>query len=137
MMSAQHELKFGFFSDFRDPTLLFFGNSAALLVLQAALQTLSQSRRVVLEQTTNFQPVGGEKVTLMLTSDHEGIKFVGNPNRKDFEWRLSTSSATILSKRLRNLVQSDRPSHEYLDLDDGDDVMVVASKDEYPDSFRP
>lgn len=128
-------LRFGYFKDFSDPTFLFFGNRASLEALLDALLSLPLRRSIHIHADSRFASVACEGLTLCLTSVAEGLRRQSNSQSDSFEWRLSSDQALQFAKRVRGVIDAPQPCHDYLETEALDEVVVVVSKDEYPEGW--
>lgn len=130
-------LRYGFFKDFIDPTLLFFGRANSLIALRDILLRLPSQKFIKIEDNTGFSPVANEALSLRLTEVAEGMRYQTTNERDFFEWRLSADQAVHFAEQIQGVIDADHPCHDYLDTSTLDKVVVVVSKDEYPDSWPP
>lgn len=133
-MSDITPLRFGYFKDFADPTFMFYGQGASLGALQDALQSLPKQGCIKLDEDSRFARVASERVSLCLTPVSQGFRQRAGAS-DCFEWRLSGDQAMQFAQLIKGVIDSPQPCHEYLEIGTVDDVVIVVSKDEYPEEW--
>jgi hypothetical protein len=134
-MDKNEVLRYGYFKDFSDPTLLFAGNRNTLEALLDALLSLSVRRFMEISSDPRFRSFAGECLTICLTEKSEGIKHQTHFTPDCFMWGLSGDQVLLFAQRIKSVIDSPNPCHCYLDTDTLDDVLVIVSKNEYPDEW--
>lgn len=135
MRKDMDKVTFGFFPKFRKPTILFFGSDKPLDALHRVLLSLDKNKNLKLEEDNNFIPLNGIKVALSLAERSRGMR-IEDVEQSKFRWTLSKEDAIRNAEKVFAVIKSKEPCHHYLD-GPSDDVEVVVSKGEYPDTFVP
>ena len=99
------------------------------------LLSLEKNKSLKLENDNNFIPLNGIKLTLSLAQDSKGMR-IENLEKSIFRWNLSTEDGIQMAEKVSSVINGKEPSHHYLDSL-SDDVEVVVSKGEYPDTLFP
>jgi hypothetical protein len=131
-MDKNEALRYGYFKDFLDPTFLFSGNRNTLWALFDALLSLPSRHFIEIDRDSRFRSFSGERLTIYLTTKAEGFKHQTYPDC--FKWWLSGDRALLFAQYVKAVIESFQSCHNYLDTG-ADDVIVVVSKDEYPDEW--
>lgn len=126
------KVRFGFFR-FSDPTILFFGNAEALSGLRDALLSLRRKSPLRLEEDKRFISLNNTKLVVSMGGGGRGMHRVGIQSSA-FTWQLSEQDLTSAAEKISAVIKSEKPSHHYLDSVT-DDLVVIVSKDEYPETF--
>ena len=134
-MDRNEALRYGYFKDFLDPTLLFAGNQNTLEALLDALLSLPVRRSMEINSDSRFRSIAGECLTICLTEKSEGIKHQTHSTPDCFMWSLSGDQVLLFTELIKSVIDSPYPCHCYLETDTLDDVVVVVSKNEYPDEW--
>lgn len=133
-MNERNCLKFGYFKEFFDPSFIFYGNRDSLGALQDVLQSLPLKKHIILSNDPKFSSVFNERLCLCLTLVPEGLHYLGN---ELFEWRLSVNQIEQFAKLITELIKSPLPGHHYLEVGAASEIVVIVSKDEYPENWLP
>lgn len=131
-------IRFGYFPDFSDPTVLFWGQADDLARFAAFLRRVVSSTRgeVHLADETLFEPADRASLVIVPSSDGLGVRRVeSEPPEAAFRWLLSRELAERFSDLIEAVASAPGPAHQYLDSPDGDDAVVVVSKGEYDGAF--
>tara|TARA_R110002124_G_scaffold36007_3_gene116318 strand:- start:1081 stop:1488 length:408 start_codon:yes stop_codon:yes gene_type:complete len=131
------KVRFGYFSDFSDPTLLFFGSEKALNGMKDLLMSLQEGDVIQLDKDSHFQPIRDTRVMLSLAKmEQEGsITFI-EAGKPCLQWHPSKMDIADIIEKLDVVIGSTTPCHHYLDSFSMDDEVVVqVSKGEFPDDF--
>ena len=128
------KLRFGFFR-FSDPTILFFGSAEALSSFRDALLSLKDRSPLRLEEDQRFISLNNTKLAISLGGVERGLHRT-KVHSSTFTWRLSEQDLTAATDKISAVIKSETPSHHYLESVT-DDLVVVVSKDEYPETFAP
>jgi hypothetical protein len=110
--------------DFDGPTLLLIGDTAGLssladLFAMEAEITSARTERILF-------PTGGE---LHLHFGVEETQLVKAGSKVD--WFISSADSKIYAELIRSVAESERPSHNYLDVSGNVEIEIIVSKDEY------
>jgi hypothetical protein len=133
MIEEYISLRFGYFEEFSDSTLMFFGDCNSLKFLFDALSSLSSRDFIQLDTESQFKSVNNESLSLRLVPVAKGLlRYKANYHRCSFEWQLSSNQAVYLAGKVKTVIDANYPCHDYLETEELDDAIVVVSKDEYP-----
>jgi hypothetical protein len=125
-------LRFGYFEEFSDPTLMFFGDCNSLKILLDTLLSLPLRKFIRMDTDPLFEPINIESFSLYLVSASNGLRYETDCLCSRFRWQLSGNQAVYLAERVKTVIDANHPCHDYLDTEDLDDVIILVSKDEYP-----
>ena len=117
--------------DFADPTFLFAGDQTSLSSLVELLRTLPQKELITLQDIPTFSAFSNEKLLLRLVDTREGMRLT---RENVFEWCLTKEGISKFSDQIQEVINNEKPCHDYLDSEH-DEVVVIVSKDEYPDTW--
>ena len=67
----------------------------------------------------------------------QGICEVPSQSGKEFQWRWSGREWEAIAELVASLIKSEIPSHQYLNVGAGEDIIIVLSKGEYIDGVFP
>lgn len=121
---------FGFFEDFKDPTVLFFGDIQGYSLFANLFDNYKDKKGATIDLATLDYFIPGKiNIIIKILSKDTGMKHI---NENVFEWGLSKGKCEEFSDKLKRLtLESTGGVHEYLDCDSLDEVAVVASLGEY------
>lgn len=134
-MTSEEQISVGFFADFHDPTVLFWGSSEALDQLAAFLRSLARQGKgtTSLNEENWISPRRGIRLRLEISQAASGMIKAPGTVEADFTWRITPRQAFNFADLIESLAKSQRPGHHYLDCESKDDVVVVVSRGEYDD----
>lgn len=103
----------GAFPDFHDPTVLFWGASAALKRLAGWLRELSREKAgsANLGDQAWIRPVRNAGVRLELTAHGTGMQPIGADDPLRFRWAISPDDARRFARLIESLATADGPGH--------------------------
>lgn len=131
-MEDDQSLYVGYFADFREPTVLFWGSATGLCRLAKFLGCLGgQDTEVLLTDQSWIQAIGGIRLWVEISDPESGMRQRRRGSPPEFRWRLTAETARRFAELTRPVGESVRPCHQYLDTDCIDEVEVVVSKGEY------
>ena len=130
-------IRFGYFPDFADPTLLFWGEAEDLSRFAAFLRDAAPwaNGELSLADEPLFRPANRISVVIARTNDRLGLRRRGRGRSATFRWAIDEELARRFADLIEAVARSTGPSHHYLDAPDGDDALVVVSKGEYDEAF--
>ena len=132
-MTSEEQISIGFFPDFLDPTVLFWGSLEALDQLAAFLRGMARQGkgRIFLNEQNWINPRRGTRIWLEVSQPASGMTKVPGTAKADFTWRINVSQALKFADLIESLSKSQKPGHHYLDSEVKDEVVVVVSRGEY------
>lgn len=122
-------------SDLADPAVVFAGDADALLSFAELLEKLANGSTfgdfVELHHSLLFHAFRHTEIVLSVRPFARGMKRLANSRGGDkFEWILSADVLHVFSARVDAVGRAQRPCHNYLEVESGDDVNVVVSAGE-------
>jgi hypothetical protein len=126
-------LRSAYFTDLKGgPTVLFWGDESGMRELRNFLRGPRAASNTLAFRTL-CSPVDGKEITIIAVSDagHAGMRLV----RNELEWRLQPELAEDFADMV-DVLTSSVSGHQYLDAR-GNDITVMVSIGEYPESFHP
>ncbi len=127
-------LRSAYFSDFNGgPTVLLWGDALAMRQLSDLLTKASKVGGTH-SLTQISQPIDGNEIKLVVKDARSGLK----PTASGFEWGLDAPVLMDFAEMVDVLALSNQPGgHQYLECNLPDEIVVVASRGEYPADLRP
>ena len=120
---------------YSEPAILFLGDERSLLKLGRFLRELgiaASTRPITLEELAFMRPSRNTKITVRVSEPALGMRRAAETEPASFTWYLSRQTARHFADLIDGVATSVRPSHNYLETDCSDDIVVVVSKGEYP-----
>jgi hypothetical protein len=127
-MYADAPIHFGLLRSFGEPTLLFIGDARELKKLQEHLSTLAHSLTSSCLKWKS--PNGDWLLTGQMTAESvqaTGLSVIGNA----MEWLFSKDQSEAYAALIEAVIESDGPSHCYLDSYGPSKFQIMVSKGEY------
>ena len=116
--------------DFKsEPTVIFSGETTPLVEFAKILRLLPTGRTVRLHLESLFNCHNIESLELTIEENSLGMKQVKPMN---FRWVISREAAASYAHLVEVLAQSKSAAHQYLDLENSEQIQIVVSKGEYP-----
>lgn len=139
-MVSAHRLAYGYLPNFKgDPTILFAGDGEALENFARFLDEVFKQPAnitIMLDRDPLFLPKRGVRLSMTLVNSQTGMRRIqSGSSEPHFEWRISKQLASRFAELARSVAGADRPSHQYLDSNEQDDVNVILSKGEYDEAW--
>lgn len=137
----ESQLSIGFLEGFRqEDTLLLLGQKDSLARLAGALREMLSHKRSSLPITElEFVRVyGAVRLVVRLAGENQtrGCIAINRDNRTlSFTWILDEEACLEIVEKIMHLAACSGPGHQELSTGDVEDVLVVASKDEYDSSI--
>ena len=130
-------IQFGYFPDFADPTVLFWGEAEDLSRFAAFLREAASwtNGELSLADQPLFRPVNRISVVIARTSERLGLRRRRRGRSATFRWAMDEELTRRFADLIEAVARSTEPSHHYLDAPDGDDALVIVSKGEYDETF--
>jgi hypothetical protein len=131
-------VRFGYFPEFADPTLLFWGEADDLSRFAALLRRAASSprREFPLADEPLFRPTARTSVVIVKSSAGLGLRRRGRGAADaEFRWAMDRDLARRFADLIEAVARSAGPGHHYLDAPEVDDALVVVSKGEYDLAF--
>ena len=134
-MASEEQISVGFFADFHDPTMLFWGSSDALRRFAGFLRNAGRQGRVraILNEENGINPIRGIRIRLEISVRASGMLRASGAAAPDFTWCITATQADKFADLVESLAKSQKPGHHYLDCEARDDIVVVVSMGEYDD----
>lgn len=138
-MTKSGTLSIGYFEEFKfgDPTILIWGDKSGLTMFSERLRKLSaaSNKSIVLNDIPIVRTVHDAKIRLEIVKHRSGmIRSEASPEA-NFLWSLSPSQASDFADLVTEITKADHACHQYLETENEAEIVVVVSKDEYPDDF--
>ena len=132
-MTSEEQISVGFFADFHDPTVLFWGSPEALDQLATFLRSLARQGKgtTSLNEENWINPRRGIRLRLEISQAASGMIKAPGTAEADFTWRITPRQALNFADQIESLAKSQKPGHHYLDCEAKDEVVVVVSRGEY------
>lgn len=128
-MEAEENVFVGL-AEFATPTILFLGDAVSFLKMVTWLET---GVRAPLPTRELFHSVN-LKLKLSLDANVTAVSLTNDGN---FSWAISAADGRKYSQLIRAMIESNIPSHVYLDVMDSAGLEIIASIGEYEiDVFR-
>jgi hypothetical protein len=122
-----------YFPNFKGgPKVLFWGDTKAIADLAALIRQCLEDFRS-LDLTSRGHSVDGRAIILMPSTFPKGMQFTGSR----FEWFLDRETMLQFVEMLDSLAKAEGPGHQYLDTLGPEEITVMASSGEYPDTLSP
>ena len=118
-----------------EDVILFAGTQEILMQFSYILEKCSYSVVDDFSWQKSYRPWKNTKVKLVLSEVEKGMRFNQLDEKPSFTWTVSKERLKEFIKLIREVANSQGPSHHYLDCDNLDEVTVVVSKDEYDATF--
>jgi hypothetical protein len=126
-------LRTAYFEDFKDgPKVLLWGNRRDMQSLANLLRASSVGTGPLgLDSISNA--VDGKPIVIETMTPARGLQ----PRGYGFEWSLNPETMNVFAELVDKLAESDQPGHQYLECGADGEVMVMVSRNEYPNDLSP
>jgi hypothetical protein len=135
---------FGYLPDFyydSEPALVFIGSNTAMVVFSEYMRKVAVDKSqspYYLNDVELFFAMNNTILRLSIEASSVGVKKLDSTVGNEIQWTLSPSQAIYFSKVIRQLSESSKPAHQYLDCGSSNDLNVIVSVGEYTKNiFKP
>ena len=134
-MASEEQISIGYFAEFHDPTVLFWGSSEAMYQLAAFLRSMARhgKGKALLNEENWINPRRDIRIWFEVSQAASGMNKAPGTAGADFNWSITERQALEFADLIESLAESQKPGHQYLDCEDKDEFVVVVSRGEYDD----
>lgn len=115
------------------PNLLFWGDTAGIAELSSILRFVVSASDDHFPLTAISEPVDGVAIVIRKSSSSQGVVAAAG----GLDWILDDETIEWFADLVKELAESGRPGHQYLEIGRPDQITVRVSCGEYSDELRP